>query len=69
MVKNGRVNIEDYLVVEPPYPPNSKLCLDPEDIAAAEAINKRMEVVVQKANACFGYSEHLARDLKLRYRV
>ena len=37
--------------------------------AEIEAINKRMEVVVQKANACFGYSEHLARDLKLRYRV
>jgi len=69
MAENEFVNLKDYLVVEPLYPSNSRLCLDSEDIAAAEAINKEMEVVVQKANAGFAYSEHLARNLILRSRA
>jgi len=65
-----RINLKDYLVIDPPYPPNSRLCLDPEDIAAAERINKEMEKVSQQAKACFAYSEHLAHHGSLcRSRV
>lgn len=68
-MENKIVNLADFLVVIPSCPPNSKLCMNPEDIAAAEAINRDMEIVVQKANACFAYSERMARDLIFRSRV
>ena len=58
------VDVSKYLVVDD-WSKKGKVLDSPEDIAAAEAINREMEVVSHKARNMFAHSAELVRGLAL----
>lgn len=69
MPQKEKINLSDVLVCEPEYPPGSRVCLEPEDIAEAERINREMKIVRRQAQVRFARSLELSRGLRLRSRA